>query len=73
MIFETNEVVKDDGSPYKVYTPYSKKWMEAVNNSPINNYNSEDILSHLASDLKLPFLNLNEIGFEKSKQSIESF
>lgn len=27
VIFEKNEVVKDDGLPYTVFTPYSKKWM----------------------------------------------
>ena len=27
VIFEKNEVVKDDGLPYKVYTPYSRKWL----------------------------------------------
>ncbi len=27
VIFEKNEVLKDDGSPYVVFTPYSKKWL----------------------------------------------
>ncbi len=27
VIFEKNEVLKDDGSPYTVFTPYSKKWL----------------------------------------------
>lgn len=26
VIFEQNEVVKDDGQPYTVFTPYSRKW-----------------------------------------------
>ena len=26
VIFEKDEVIKDDGSPYTVFTPYSKKW-----------------------------------------------
>ena len=26
VIFEKNEVIKDDGSPYTVFTPYSRKW-----------------------------------------------
>lgn len=26
VIFERNEVVKDDGKPYTVFTPYSKRW-----------------------------------------------
>ena len=28
VIFEKSEVTKDDGSPYVVYTPYSRKWKE---------------------------------------------
>lgn len=27
VLFEKNEVLKDDGKPYTVYTPYSKKWL----------------------------------------------
>ena len=29
VIFERNQITKDDGLPYKVYTPYSKKWLAA--------------------------------------------
>ena len=29
VIFERNEITKQDGNPYVVYTPYSKKWLEA--------------------------------------------
>lgn len=27
VIFEKNEVLKDDGTPYTVFTPYSRKWL----------------------------------------------
>ncbi|MEZ5050134.1 MAG: deoxyribodipyrimidine photo-lyase, partial [Saprospiraceae bacterium] len=27
VIFETNEIIKSDGKPYVVYTPYSKQWL----------------------------------------------
>ncbi|MCC6412259.1 MAG: deoxyribodipyrimidine photo-lyase [Saprospiraceae bacterium] len=27
VLFEKNEVLKDDGKPYTVFTPYSKKWL----------------------------------------------
>lgn len=30
VIFEKDEVVKDDGKPYTVFTPYKKKWMEKL-------------------------------------------
>ncbi len=30
VIFEKNEVLKDDGKPYTVFTPYSRKWLAAL-------------------------------------------
>lgn len=30
IIFEKDEVVKDDGKPYTVFTPYSRKWMNKL-------------------------------------------
>ena len=30
VIFDKNEVVKNDGTPYTVYTPYAKKWKEIL-------------------------------------------
>lgn len=31
VIFEENEVLKDDGEPYTVYTPYKNKWLKHFN------------------------------------------
>ncbi|MFZ4545052.1 MAG: cryptochrome/photolyase family protein [Saprospiraceae bacterium] len=31
LIFEKNEIVKDDGLPYAIFTPYSKKWLARFN------------------------------------------
>ena len=31
VIFEENEVVKNDGLPYTVYTPYKNKWLQRFN------------------------------------------
>ena len=30
LIFERDEVTKDDGKPYTVFTPYSKKWRKRL-------------------------------------------
>ncbi|MDO8368845.1 MAG: deoxyribodipyrimidine photo-lyase [Saprospiraceae bacterium] len=30
VIFEKNEVLKSDGTPYTVFTPYSKRWLEKL-------------------------------------------
>ena len=72
VIFETNEVVKDDGLPYVVYTPFSNKWKEKLKNNPIENYNSEGLLDKLAGH-SYPFLSLEEIGFEASKIKVKPY
>lgn len=65
VIFEKNDVVKDDGTPYVVYTPYSNKWKENFNRIHLANYNSEDYLDKIKQH-DYPFLNLEDIGFTVS-------
>ena len=31
VIFEKDEVIKDDGKPYTIFTPYSKRWKSIIN------------------------------------------
>ena len=66
LIFEKEEVVKGDGTPYKVYTPYSRKWLEKYQETPLQFYPSEVELYSLASNEILPDLNLSDLGFETS-------
>jgi len=72
VIFEKDEVVKDDGNPYKVYTPYSRKWIETLNARGFETCKSETKLNSLAS-LELPYLTLKEIGFDEKKFDIPLF
>ena len=72
VIFEKDEVVKDDGNPYKVYTPYSRKWIEKLNARGFETCKSETKLNSLAS-LELPYLTLKEIGFDEKKFDIPLF
>jgi deoxyribodipyrimidine photo-lyase len=65
VIFEKSEVVKDDGNPYVVYTPYSRKWKEKFKTIPLIHYESEKKLAKITSH-SYPFLSLKEIGFEPS-------
>ncbi|MDC6478383.1 deoxyribodipyrimidine photo-lyase [Flavobacteriaceae bacterium] len=66
VIFEKEEVVKGDGTPYKVYTPYSRKWLEKYQETPLQFYPSEVELDSLVSNESLPDLNLSDLGFETS-------
>lgn len=65
VIFEKSEVVKDDASPYVVYTPYSKKWKEKLSKTIIKAFPSEEYLEKITKH-NYPFLTLNDIGFQVS-------
>ena len=72
VIFEKSEVVKDDGTPYVVYTPYSNKWKDNFRKISLVNYNSEDYINKLALH-SYPFLSLKDIGFETSTIKVTVF
>ena len=73
VIFERNEVVKDDGNPYMVYTPYSRKWMAKFDREGIENYPSENHLENLYNEQALPHVSLKEMGFEVSEMVPKEF
>ncbi|MHA3787944.1 cryptochrome/photolyase family protein [Flavobacterium hauense] len=65
VVFEKNEVVKEDNTAYVVYTPYMKKWKEHLKKVPLKGYPSEKLLSNIAAH-SYPFLSLEDIGFTAS-------
>lgn len=66
VIFAKDEIVKKDGSPYKVYTPFSRKWLERFEDNELKTYPSETLLGNLILDESLPKINLADLGFDKS-------
>jgi deoxyribodipyrimidine photo-lyase len=73
VIFERNEIVKKDETPYKVYTPYSKKWLETFHLKGIDNFPSEELQQNFVKKKAQQFLTLEEIGFTKSPINVKSF
>ena len=72
VIFEKSEVVKDDGTPYVVYTPFSNKWKEKLSNTKIPYYKSEEKTDNIVKH-SYPFLSLEDIGFKPTKISIPKY
>lgn len=64
VIFEKDEVMKNDGMPYTVYTPYSKKWKELLNRTRIENFETD--FSHFLSYRPARFPDLENLGFKKT-------
>lgn len=64
---EKDEVLKEDASPYTVFTPYSKKWKVTLNPMDLEPFPSEKYLNRLYQDNSLPVLpTLHNLGFEKT-------
>ncbi|MGB1206513.1 MAG: cryptochrome/photolyase family protein [Chitinophagales bacterium] len=66
VIFEKNEVLKKDGKPYSIFTPYSKVWRANYEiNPPICLPNALEIGEFFQQKNK-DILSLNDIGFYAS-------
>lgn len=65
-IFERGEILKDDGKPYTVYTPYSRKWHALFKPEMEAPFPSEKHLDKLWKTAPLPLPSLKAIGFERT-------
>lgn len=63
VIFEKNEILKDNGEPYTVFTPYSRKWKEKLNDFFLSSYPSEKYFKNFFKQSPLPIPLLKDIGF----------
>lgn len=70
VIFEKDEVLKADGKPYTVFTPYMRRWKERFNENGIGSPTNDPKFSALVKTGKLDFPALEETGFHKSKIAI---
>jgi len=64
VIFEREEVVKNDGNPYTIFTPYSKKWLENFNLKKNHAFKTD--FSQFLQYSAPKFISLKDIGFEKT-------
>lgn len=79
VIFEKDEVIKDDGDPYTVFTPYSRKWLSRLENGRpapdepseyLTPFPSEAHLDKLFQSQPFGLPTLKELGFEETDISI---
>jgi len=72
VIFEKDDLIKDNKTPYVVYTPYMKKWKASFNSAMIEEHKSHELIHHIVEH-DYPFLNLSHIGFQKSSIEVLPF
>ncbi|MCS6979832.1 MAG: DNA photolyase family protein [Flavobacteriales bacterium] len=67
------ECSKPDGTPYTVYTPFSKCWLSLLHEERLSSKPSENYLHRLATGLEGPEVrNLEEMGFVRSSIKVEA-
>jgi deoxyribodipyrimidine photo-lyase len=69
VIFEKSEVLKSDGLPYTVFTPYSRKWKEKFVQQLPSSYPSELLSDNFIQCQPFPLLRIEQIGFKPVKYS----
>jgi len=63
VIFEKEEVIKDDGKPYTIYTPYANKWRAYWLNHVPKIHPSIKLLDYFLVTKPLKITSLKEMGF----------
>ena len=73
VFFEPNEILKSDGTPYTVFTPYSKKWFEKFYSEKLPQYQIKNLVDNFFKTNYKPIMSLSEIGFSNDKIEFEKF
>ena len=64
VIFDRDEVTKDDGSPYTIFTPYRRRWLSTLTPFYLKSYPTEKYFHRFLKTRPLTFPTLKEIGFQ---------
>ncbi len=70
VIFEKQEILNDSGEPYKVFTPYKKRWLEQLRTSKTNHFDYSLKTANFLKCSPKPIPQLQEMGFEPSLVAI---
>jgi deoxyribodipyrimidine photo-lyase len=75
VVFEKDEVVKPDGEPYTVFTPYSRKWLEKLNNNAgvLHCWNSSDYIHNFFETETNRKLEISDFGFNEISNVFKPF
>lgn len=71
VIFEKDEVIKPDGKPYTIYTPYSNTWRKKFDKRCIRSYSAKERFNNFHR-FKSRIISIDEIGFKKTEITFPS-
>jgi deoxyribodipyrimidine photo-lyase len=71
VVFEENDVLKKDGKPYTIYTPYKNAWLQLYNSSPTQSFDPIQVHNFYPSDFNFP--ELTELGFKTTPIQVKPY
>ncbi|MBC7873027.1 MAG: deoxyribodipyrimidine photo-lyase [Ferruginibacter sp.] len=69
VILEKNEVLKEDGKPYTVFTPYSKKWKSVLTGFHLQSYSTRKYFPNFFKQPERRIISLQEMNLKPAGQS----
>lgn len=73
VLFEKDEISKDGGGAYTVYTPYMRKWRKVHSQTTLTLYATTAKLTNLVKQAAPPDVSLADIGFTRSAMTIPAY
>ncbi|MES2628178.1 MAG: deoxyribodipyrimidine photo-lyase [Bacteroidota bacterium] len=70
VVLEKDEVLKDNGEPYTVFTPYKNKWLTKLDDFQLKPYPCKKYHKAFLKTRHHRMPTLGELGFERSEQEI---
>ena len=71
VVFSPLEILKDDGNPYTVYTPYKNKWLSRFRENPISIHDEMNAMNFHNHSFDFP--TIEKLGFEFSKIQVRDY
>jgi len=68
VILEKDEVLKDDGKPYSIFTPYSRKWKAVLTEFHLKSYSNKKYFKNFYKQPERKITSLEEMNFEPGGQ-----
>jgi deoxyribodipyrimidine photo-lyase len=72
VIFDKEEILKDDGTPYTVFTPYSRKWKASLNDFYLKSYPAKSYFNNFLKQSSKEIPSLEQMGFIKTNEPFPS-
>lgn len=71
VIFAKDDILKNNGKPYTVFTPYKNKWMQKLDSTNLQHFPSEKLCNNFIK-YEFDFPELKQIGFSKPAYQVKA-